>query len=57
MSSNHGVVKMNVWFVNLVEGFNGGGDVSAEGKSGDEFGDNEWVIVKIGFVYESMKLV
>lgn len=57
MSSNHGVVKMNVWVVNLVEGFNGGGNVTAEGKSGDEFGDDEWVIVKIGFVNESMKLV
>lgn len=43
--------------MDLVKGFDGARDLAAEREGSDEFGDDEWVLVKTGFVYECMNLL
>lgn len=48
---------MNVGFVDLVKSFDGARDLAADREGSDELGDDEWVLVKIRFVYECMNLL
>ena len=48
MGSNHGVVDVHIGFGNFVEHFDGERNLSAERESGDEFGHDVMVVVKMG---------
>lgn len=43
--------------MDLVKGFDCAGHLSAEREGSDEFGDDERVLMKIGFVYECINLL
>lgn len=55
--SDEGVVEVDIWVGDLVEDVDGGGDVAAEGESGDELGSNVEVLVKMSFEKLGMDLL
>lgn len=55
--SDDGVVEVDVGVGNLVEDVDGGGEVAAGGEGGNEFGNNEGVLVEIGFENLGVDLV
>ncbi|KAJ1401561.1 hypothetical protein SESBI_28719 [Sesbania bispinosa] len=57
VSSDDGVVEVDIGVRDLVEDVDGGGDAAGEGESGDEFGSNVEVMVEMGFEELSVDLL
>lgn len=49
VSSDDGIVEVDIGVGKLVEDVDCGSEVAAEGEGGDEFGSDEEVMVEIGF--------